>query len=129
VLQAFSNKLLSAAQSMRLSMTHDQGREMAMHKKLSQQTGMAVYFCDPHSPWQRGSNENTDGLVRQYLPREQICRSTARSSSMRLPMKSTAGPEKASGYDHRWRFTVSYLSTTLSIQPSFINLPGVALHF
>lgn len=40
---------------------------MAMHKKLSQQAGMAVYFCDPHSPWQRGSNENTNGLVRQYL--------------------------------------------------------------
>jgi IS30 family transposase len=52
---------------MRLSMTYDQGREMAMHNKLPQKTGMAVYFCDPHSLWQRGSNENTNGLVRQYL--------------------------------------------------------------
>jgi IS30 family transposase len=50
---------------MRLSMTYDQGREMAMHKKLTEQTGVAVYFCDPHSPWQRGSN----GLVRHYLPK------------------------------------------------------------
>ena len=48
---------------MRLSMTYDKGREMAMHKKPSEQTGMDVYFCDPHGPWQRGSNENTDGLV------------------------------------------------------------------
>ena len=52
---------------MRLSMTYDQGREMAMHKKLSDQAGMAVYFCDPHSQWKRGSKENTNGLVLQYL--------------------------------------------------------------
>ena len=50
VLQAFTDKLLSVAQPMRLSMTYDQAREMAMHKKLSEQTGMDVYFCDPHSP-------------------------------------------------------------------------------
>ncbi len=54
---------------MRLSMTYDQGREMSMHKKLSERTDIAVYFCDPHSPWQRGSNDNMNGLVRQYLPK------------------------------------------------------------
>ena len=69
VLKAFSDKLNAIAKPMRQSLIYDRGTEMAKHEQLSKNTGMNVYFCDPQSPWQRGSNENTNGLLRQYFPK------------------------------------------------------------
>src|SRR3954467_13781359 len=63
----FAAGLLAVPAPLRLTLTY--GKEMARHKELAALTGLRVYFADPHAPWQRGSNENANGLLRQYLPK------------------------------------------------------------
>jgi transposase, IS30 family len=66
---ALAERILTLPQQLRRSLTWDRGKEMAEHVRFTVDTGVTVYFCDPHSPWQRGSNENTNGLLRQYFPK------------------------------------------------------------
>ena len=68
VRDAIAASIGTLPEQLRRSLTWDQGAEMAQHAQLRVDTGVAVYFCDPHSPWQRGTNENTNGLLRQYFP-------------------------------------------------------------
>ena len=68
-LAGFTAKLNAISAPLRQSLTYDQGKEMTRHADLAANTGVRVYFCDPHSPWQRGTCENTNGLLRQYLPK------------------------------------------------------------
>ncbi len=69
VCEALARQIVTLPAQLRRSLTWDRGKEMSQHVRFSVDTGVAVYFCDPHSPWQRGSNENTNGLLRQYFPK------------------------------------------------------------
>ncbi len=83
---------------LRRTLTWDQGKELAMHQRLSEQTGVRVFFCDAHSPWQRGSNENMNGLLRDYFPKGTDLRHVSPELLTRVADEINNRPRKTLGW-------------------------------
>ncbi len=94
----FINVLKRVDAQMRLSLTYDQGREMAHHAHLARQTGMEVFFAHPHSPWERGINENTNGLLRKYLPKGSDLGVYSQAQLDEIAFELNARPRKSLGW-------------------------------
>jgi IS30 family transposase len=98
VVAALSQHVLRLPEALRLSLTWDRGLEMAQHKNFTIATDMKVYFCDPQSPWQRGSNENTNGLLRQYLPKKADLSSFSQSELDAIALRLNTRPRQTLGF-------------------------------
>jgi IS30 family transposase len=98
VADALAAKIAELPEQLRRSLTWDHGKEMAQHAKFSIATGVPVYFCDPRSPWQRGSNENTNGLLRQYLPRRTDMRGHSQADLDAIAERLNGRPRQTLGW-------------------------------
>jgi len=98
VRDAIADAISTLPEQLRRSLTWDQGAEMAQHARLRVDTGLDIYFCDPHSPWQRGTNENTNGLLRQYFPKGTDLARHAREDLDAVALALNTRPRKTLGW-------------------------------
>lgn len=97
-LEGFGRAFNSLDPAWRQTLTYDQGKEMARHAELSERTGLKIFFADPHSPWQRGINENTNGLLRQYLPKGQDLSNFSQRDLDQIAWSLNTRPRRSLGY-------------------------------
>ncbi len=98
VADALAAAITTPPRQLTRSLTWDQGNEMAEHARFTVDTGIDVYFCDPKSPWQRGSNENTNGLLRQYLPRQVSMRDYSQADLDDIAAELNGRPRQTLGF-------------------------------
>jgi IS30 family transposase len=122
VAEAMIAKIAGLPEDLRRSLTWDQGAELAQHARIAEATQMSIYFCDPHSPWQRGTNENTNGLLRQYLPKGSDLSFYGPGMLDNIAAELNARPRKTLG----WRTPAEALNQLLSNQPSPPDVAGTA---
>jgi IS30 family transposase len=99
VVAALSRQIRRLPASLRRSLTWDRGLEMAKHKNFTVDTAVQVYFCDPQSPWQRGTNENTNGLLRQYFPKKTDLSDFSQAELDKVALQLNQRPRKTLGFE------------------------------
>jgi IS30 family transposase len=114
--EAMTAKVPDIPEILRRSLTWDQGAEMALHTTITEATGLPIYFCDPHSPWQRGTNENINGLLRQYFPKGTDLSFHGPGILDNVAAELNARPRKR----HGWRTPAEELHRLLSDPSTFV---------
>jgi transposase, IS30 family len=114
--EAITAKIPEIPEILRRSLTWDQGKEMALHTQITEATGLPIYFCDPHTPWQRGTSENTNGLLRQYFPKGTDLSFHGPGILDNVAAELNARPRKR----HNWRTPAEELDRLLSDPSAFV---------